>query len=191
MTEALLEALGLKELTRAGWVRAGVPHPESVADHSWGVAWLTLVLLPGDLDLARALSYAVLHDLPEVRVGDITPSDGVHPADKHAAERAAMTDICSALPNGQALLATWNAYEGQADAEARFVRQLDKLDMALQAVRYGSDDLDLGEFLESAAARIDHPRLVPLMDALLATADPSAQAQADGDQDHPIGQGHP
>ena len=42
----LLEALALKELPRAGWVRERVQQPESVAAHSWGVAWLVLVLCP-------------------------------------------------------------------------------------------------------------------------------------------------
>ena len=66
MTERLLEALGLKALPRTGWVRTGVPAPESVAAHSWGVSWLVLVLLPPHLDRHLALAYAVLHDLPDV-----------------------------------------------------------------------------------------------------------------------------
>ena len=48
MIDVLLEALRLKRLKRAGWVRKGVPDPESVAGHSWGVSWLVLVLLPAD-----------------------------------------------------------------------------------------------------------------------------------------------
>ncbi len=32
--DALIEALGLKDVVRAGWVRAGVKQPESVAAHS-------------------------------------------------------------------------------------------------------------------------------------------------------------
>ena len=33
--DALIQALGLKSVLRAGWVRAGVKQPESVAAHSW------------------------------------------------------------------------------------------------------------------------------------------------------------
>ena len=75
MKDTILEVLGLKALPRTGWERKGVPAPESVAAHSWGVSWLVLVLLPPSLDLRRALTYAVLHDLPEVRAGDWTPHD--------------------------------------------------------------------------------------------------------------------
>ena len=77
LRDRLSAALALKALPRAGWVRAGVRHPESVAAHSWGVAWLVLVLCPPALDRGRALAIAVAHDLPEVTVGDITPHDGV------------------------------------------------------------------------------------------------------------------
>ena len=84
----LIETMRLKELPRAGWVRVGVSQPESVAAHSWGVAWLVLTLCPTNLDRGRALAIAVLHDLAEVRVGDITPHDGIPSEDKAEAERA-------------------------------------------------------------------------------------------------------
>jgi putative hydrolases of HD superfamily len=169
--EALLEVLALKALPRAGWVRVGVSAPESVAGHTWGVAWLVLALrpaAPADLDLARALTYAVLHDLPEVRTGDLTPHDGVAPADKRAAEQVAMAGLCAGLPGGEALAAAWEAYEAQADPEARWVRQLDRLDMALQAVAYaeGGEGAEHERFLDSAARVIVDPPLVALLGAL-------------------------
>ena len=162
--DLLLEVLGLKALPRAGWVRKAVPDPESVAAHSWGVAWLVLVLLPPELDRARALTYAVLHDLPEVRAGDTTPFDGVSKAEKHERESAAAHDLLSARPE---LLDIWHAYERQADPEARFVRELDRLDMALQAARYRQEGTKgLEEFLDAAEGFIRHPRLVAILKAL-------------------------
>lgn len=159
--EALLEALGLKALPRAGWVRVGVDGPESVAAHSWGVAWLVLALLPPELDLERALAYAVIHDLAEVRVGDLMPTDGVSAADKNAREHRALVDLLDERPD---LVALWTRYEGQSDPESRFVRQLDRLDMALQAVWYSRrGGPDLTEFLESASRVIEHPVLTPIL----------------------------
>jgi putative hydrolase of HD superfamily len=161
---ALLESLALKDLPRAGWVRRGVAAPEDVAAHSWGVAWLTLVLLPPELDRARALAYAVLHDLPEVRVGDLTPADGVAHAEKAAREARAMTGLTNSLPAH--VLELWQAYEAQQDPEARFVRQIDRLDMALQAAVYRDrTGLDLDEFFASARGQITEPRLIALLDA--------------------------
>jgi len=167
MIGVLLEAVGLKAVDRAGWVRRGVSAPESVAAHSWGVAWLVLALLPPELDRERALAYAVLHDLPEVRTGDLMPSDGVEKAEKLRRERTAITALLATLPRGAELTATWEAYEAQTDPEARFVRQLDRLDMALQAVAYAeSTPSDLSEFLDSAAKVIDYPTLLPILEAL-------------------------
>ncbi len=152
----LLEALSLKDLARAGWVRAGVQHPESVAAHSWGVAWLVLALCPAELDRGRALAIAVLHDLPEVRVGDLTPHDGVPAAQKSTAETHALAELLAGLPRAEELQALWLEYEHGTSPEGRFVKACDKLDMALQARRYESDqDLDLGEFVTSALERLE------------------------------------
>lgn len=162
MIDVLVEVLALKALDRAGWLRAGIVRPESVASHSWGVAWLALVLCPDELDRERVLAYAIVHDLPEVRVGDITPQDGLSAQEKAAREHAAMRALGRDLPRIRAL---WEAYERQEDAESRFVRQLDRLDMALQAVAY-ADRADTTEFFESAERFVDDPRLVPLIRAL-------------------------
>lgn len=158
----LVEILALKALDRAGWVRRGVPGPESVAAHAWGVAWLVLVLLPPELDRGKALAYAVIHDLAEVRVGDITPLDGV--TDKPAREAAAMASICQDRPD---LLKIWAAYEAQADEEARFVRELDRLDLALQALAYHrAGNAGMVELVASAARVVRHPVLTPILDGI-------------------------
>ena len=122
LREALLEALRLKELPRTGWVRAGVPEPESVAAHSWGVAWLVLVLCPRHIELDRALAMAVVHDLAEVRAGDLTPHDGVSAQDKSLAERRALGGMLQGLPRSGQLHGLWEEYEARRTIEARVVR---------------------------------------------------------------------
>lgn len=153
----LLEALRLKEIQRTGWVRAGVETPESVAAHSWGVAWLVLVLCPRHIDLGRALALAVLHDLAEVRAGDVTPHCGVSPERKTLDERRALQGMLQGIPRAGQLHGLWEEYEAQGSVEARFVRACDKLDMALQAARYSEQGLDLQEFVDSALAELDDP----------------------------------
>ena len=145
----LLEAVALKALDRAGWRRVGLEPVESVAAHSWGVAWLVALCCPPALNRERALLLALVHDLPEVRVGDITPADGVPKAEKHRLERAAADAMLAHQPE---LLSAWAEYAAQQTAEARFVHELDRLDMGLQALaeqrRPGAPDLS--EFLVSA-----------------------------------------
>ena len=164
---ALLESLALKSLLRAGWAQRNVPGPESVAGHSWGVTFLTLALLPSDLDRERALAYAVLHDLPEVRVGDLTPADGVPRHERKAREARALAGMTEHLPNGAELSQLWHDYEKQADPESRFVRQLDRLDMALQAIIYAEQgNPGMEELLESAGSIIEDPALQAIMERL-------------------------
>ena len=138
--EALIEALGLKGVVRAGWLRAGVEQPESVAAHSWGMAMLATQLCPEDLDLQRVLELCILHDIAEVHVGDITPHDNIAPEEKHRLESEAIEEM------GIDANAIFAEYEAQETPESRFVRYLDKLDMALQAEIYESQNLDLSEF---------------------------------------------
>ncbi|MCK4279717.1 MAG: HD domain-containing protein, partial [Candidatus Thorarchaeota archaeon] len=63
----------LKNLKRTGWALAGVQdsNGESIASHTWGTAHISLLLaewLKNDgkeVDLARVLTMAIVHDLPE------------------------------------------------------------------------------------------------------------------------------
>lgn len=162
MREHLKRAMTLKELPRAGWVRAGVDSPESVAAHSWGVAYLVLALSPlrDDIDLGTALSMAVIHDLAEARTGDITPHDGIARADKARLESKALEALVAPLRHRRELQQLWRDFEDGTTREGRFVRACDKLDMALQAQRYAqTQGRDTTEFIESALAEIDGPDL--------------------------------
>ena len=142
--DALIEALGLKHVVRAGWIRAGVENPESVAAHSWGMAMLATQLCPEDLNLQRVLELCILHDIAEVHVGDITPHDNIAPEEKHRQETEAIQEM------GIEASAIFEEYETQETPESQFVRYLDKLDMALQAEIYESQNLDLSEFKKAA-----------------------------------------
>lgn len=172
--EELLKALSqignLKELPRAGWVREQVPHPESVADHSFRAMLLALVLGPQvGVDVGKILRLLLVHDLAESDpvVGDITPFDGVAPQEKARRESAAMERLCSALPNGEDVLSLWREYSEATSPEASVAKQLDALEMALQATeyeeRYGKP---LSGFLESARRKIRHPVLVQILQRL-------------------------
>ncbi len=147
MRDRLLEYLALKQLPRTGWVRSNVEHPESVAAHSWGMAILALRLAPKELDLIKVLSMCLVHDLPEVIVGDLTPYDNT--TNKAEMERNAMKQLAPEW------LELFEEYEVGESKEAKFVKQIDKLDMGLQAILYQNEQgLDLAEFLASAKAKI-------------------------------------
>jgi putative hydrolase of HD superfamily len=110
-------------------------------------------LCPSDLNLEHVLKLCLVHDLPEVIVGDLTPDDDV--STKSADERAAMQQLA---PEWVTL---FDEYERQTSAEAIFVKSLDKLDMALQAEVYmNRSELNLNQFIESARKTLgDHELL--------------------------------
>lgn len=160
--DLLLEAVKLKELRRAGWSRVGIAEPESVAGHAWGVSWLVVLLAPSEIDRLRAVEIAIVHDLPEVRVGDITPHDGIPTTEKHRREQEAAIAMFAEHPD---LLDRWHEYQDGTTPEAIFVKDCDKLDMAIQAVRY-ADNCDTQEFIESARTAIRTTAVLRQFDVL-------------------------
>ncbi len=106
---------------------------------------------------------ALVHDLAEVVVGDITPHDQVASEEKDRWEREAFGELVRGLPGSEELKAYHRGYQELSTPEARFVKVCDKLDMALQARRYqDTQGLDLLEFIDDALKVMDqdlHRRL--------------------------------
>jgi 5'-deoxynucleotidase YfbR-like HD superfamily hydrolase len=155
----------LKDIKRAGWERKGVPDPESVADHSFRCTFMAMILSDSfDVDFEKFLKMAILHDIAECVVGDITPHDGFSAKEKHEKERQGILELFTDLPNGQSFVDLWMEYEKQEVKEARLVRELDKLEMALSAVEYKNNfpHLDLSEFVNGAKNSLQDPKILDL-----------------------------
>ncbi len=146
----LQAALALKGLDRAGWKRVGIERPESVAAHSWGVTFAALLRCPPGLDREKVLIMALLHDLAEATVGDITPYDGVSKEEKRRREEEAIRHLLGDHPE---LLSIWQEAEQRQSAEALFVKEMDLLDLGLTAESYAAQ-ADTSEFLPSARAAL-------------------------------------
>ena len=65
----------LKTTKRTGWVMRGVKSPESIADHMYRMSLMGMIasFSDGTLDTNRCIKLALIHDLAEAKVGDITP----------------------------------------------------------------------------------------------------------------------
>jgi len=142
----------LKHIRRTGWVEAGVPDPESVADHVYRTVLLSMVLADTrGLDASKAVRMALLHDLPEAVTGDLTPRQ--KPRDHAAAEANAFHKVIGGLAEKQRSLYSelFSEYQEGRTSEAALVHAADKLDMVLQAYEYQENGVEpekLGPFWE-------------------------------------------
>ncbi|EFJ12088.1 hypothetical protein SELMODRAFT_124866 [Selaginella moellendorffii] len=157
----------LKTTKRAGWLNRDVKNAESIADHMHRMAIMALIAadIPGiDKDrcvflllrLLPVLTTLTMSLVPAI-VGDITPADGIPKDEKSRRERAAIDEMCDILENGRAgteIRELWNEYESNLSPEAKLVKDLDKVEMILQALEYESaQDKELDDFFMSTAGK--------------------------------------
>lgn len=99
---------------------------------------------------------ALVHDMAEALVGDLTPIDNVPKVEKSRREAETMDYICASLlgkvhggENGASMRKIWQEYEDSETAESHFVHDVDKVELILQMVEYErahDTSLDLSEF---------------------------------------------
>ena len=138
----------LKRVARKGWIsQVGVDEPESVADHSFGCAVLAMCL--GDLkefDTAKLIRLALLHDFHEALIGDYDAFDkqriGLEQVKKN--QQQAINKVFAVLPEAirEKYVRLADEYLGQETPEAKLIKQIDKLEMILQALEYEKEDYD-------------------------------------------------
>jgi putative hydrolase of HD superfamily len=133
----LFEMGHLKQTPRSGWLLLGIPHPESVAEHSFraAIVGVALAVLEG-ADVGRTAALCVLHDSAETRLGDIHAVGRAYlteaaPEAVTAHQTAGMPDVLA--KTFQDLTAE---YEAAETPEARVARDADKIELLLQAVEY-------------------------------------------------------
>ncbi|KAK0365290.1 hypothetical protein LTR91_015557 [Friedmanniomyces endolithicus] len=150
----------LKTTKREGWRRFGIHHGESIGDHMYRMSIITLLCPPAlaaKLDISKCTRMALVHDMAEALVGDITPVDGVSKGEKSRREAESMDYLCGGLlgrvheGSGQAegIRRLWQEYEDGETAESVFVHDVDKMELLLQMMEYERSrqgKLDLGEF---------------------------------------------
>lgn len=154
---------------RTGWVNSGIQKPESVADHMYRMAMIALVSPSTDaqpLDVGKCVMMALVHDLAEAEVGDITPeeSSGVSRVEKARLEDEAMHRIYDVL-GGEAhvqakrIRELYEEYEQRQTPEAKFVKDLDWFELCVQAVEYeDAQQIKIKqEFFLTTVPRIQHP----------------------------------
>ena len=156
ITAFLYEIGQLKRYPRTGWLTAGVPSPESVADHCWRASIIAAVIATMEgADPQRAAFLALWHDSQETRTTDLSHLT------KQYVSQAANAEVTSAqvarLPGALArvISAAVAEYEARQTPEARCARDADKIELLLQAREYtGQGHPGLRPFIDSALAAL-------------------------------------
>lgn len=159
----------LKNIKRSGWLRCEIPNPESVADHTFRTAFMAMIL--GDilnLNTQKLIKMALIHDLAETVTGDITPYDEITKIEKRKREETGLRELLKDLPNSKIYLNLWIEYEEQKSKEAVILKNIDKLEMAIQAREYQKTftDKDLSEFTLEADRQISVPEIRVLFEEI-------------------------
>jgi putative hydrolases of HD superfamily len=159
----------------------GVRDSETVSGHMYRMAMMCWVVQDAELDSTKCIKMALVHDLAEALVGDITPHCGISKAEKAQREMHAMTAICDTLrpsPIADEILALFLEYEAGETRTARLLKDLDKLDMVLQASEYeGAQGVSLTPFFTSTQGCIQHPQ-VQAWDSLIRNQRQQAHTEA-------------
>ena len=167
----LLTINKLKETVRTGWPLHGVKNDESVADHSFQVAIMAMFLADKvGVDQNKSIQIALIHDLGEIITGDeITERGDItlpNLGQKLINERDAFRQIFSGIEVKQ-YIDLYDEFIAGKTPEAKFVRQLDKLETAIQAHKYSkSSGINLDEFYVSARKCITDPILLGFLNKI-------------------------
>ncbi len=110
-----------------------------------------------ELNTEKILKMSILHDWAESKIGDFMP-DEITTEKKTELEEYAMTEILDNLPEKikNNYYNIWNDYKDNSSKEAKFVHELDKLEMALQGKIYEkeNDPEKIKPFIISAVEQI-------------------------------------
>ena len=105
----------------------------------------------------KILKMSLIHDWAESKIGDFMPDEITHER-KTELEEYAMIEILEGLPVKlkEDYYNLWDEYKENSSIEAKFVHELDKLEMALQAKIYEkeSDPEKIKPFIVSAVEQI-------------------------------------
>ncbi len=169
------EVRRLKEVKRKGWTLRGVRNPESVADHSFMLAILAYVYSRKlGLDSEKATKMALIHDICEVYTGDIATrmredEQEVGNEEKVKREREGMEKLISLLPGeiSEEIRLLWEEFLSCKTREAKLVKDLDRVEMCIQALDYAErEGGDFEEFFEFAKKEIETAEIKKLFEVV-------------------------
>jgi len=137
----------LKKIQRTGWKRWGISNAEHVSDHAFRMSVMAMFFAKElKCNEQKLVQLALVHDLHESICGDLIldyssyhpKAKGLPKKEKKKIERKAMEKLAKLLPKekGKKFKKLWIEAEKGKTREGKILRELDKLEMLLQAAEY-------------------------------------------------------
>jgi len=182
--EFLRAAERLKSTTRTGYTSTG--QQESVAEHTWRLCLMALVLRPAfpEIDFAKLVKICIIHDLGEAVHGDVSAPEQARRAaagalaGKAEQERRDLLELLTPLPPvvHDEITALWDEYEAAQSLEAKLAKALDKLETIMQH-NQGLNPTDFDYRFNLGYGR-QHTADIPIIAQLRAILDEETEARA-------------
>lgn len=142
-TENLLKQINfIKEIDKLKYIQRKTKlfnsdRHENVAEHSWHLAMMTIVLAGHSnqpVDVLKVLKMVLIHDIVEIDAGDIFLYDTLKNHTNTEEELKAAKRIFGLLPTEQAeeFIAIWEEFEAGITHEAKFAKTMDRFEPLLQ-----------------------------------------------------------
>ena len=136
-----LLATRLKDKIRSGWNKWNIDRQrvESVAEHIYGTCILAIAIdseFDLGIDIYKVVMMLTLHEIEEVKIGDLTPFDKITAEEKRRIGKLAVEEVLSPLTKGINYIELIEEFEKLETKEAKFAKMCDKLEADIQAKIY-------------------------------------------------------
>lgn len=151
MLRFYLLATELKDLIRKGWKNWNIDRTrvESVAEHIYGTCILAIAIdseFNLNIDVYKVVMMLVLHEIEEIKIGDLTPFDKVTKEEKRKLGKAAVEEILNTLNKKTEYIELIEEFENMQTEEAKFAKMCDKLEADIQCKMYCEENsLDINK----------------------------------------------
>ena len=134
----------LKNIIRTGWIDWKVKRKriESVAEHIYGTQMLALAIYSEykyEIDIKKVILMLALHELEEIKIGDLTPFQ-ITKEEKKKIGKKAVEDIIKNLNIKEDIDKIIDEFDERITKEALFAHHIDKLECALQCKLYDEEN---------------------------------------------------
>lgn len=137
LTNLIFECFQLKEVKHEGWRMAGIPNPDSIAEHSLNAAQIAYILAKMEgADANRCVTMVVWHDIAETRITDVHNVTTRYITNKMEVEKVAMEDQFRGFDFHDDIMELFHEYEHRTTLEGSIAKDADYLEQAFQAKKY-------------------------------------------------------